>query len=93
MDGKTYRVSDFTIGGSDTFGYTINATFYHPDFGSVTIQTTAPITFDSTGKPNGGTLEFTSGTATGTITFNTDGLGYTGSWIDGGNGGSFSGTW
>lgn len=90
-DGKTYRIADFTIGGSDSVGYTISATFYHPDFGSVTIQTTTPITFASTGKPNGGTLEFTSGAATGTITFNT--IGYTGSWSDGGNGGSFIGTW
>jgi len=92
-DGKTYRISGFYISGNETTGYIIGATFFHPDQGSVTISTSNPVTFNSSGNPISGTLDFASGTSTGSITFNSDGLGYTGSWSDGGTGGSFSGTW
>ena len=94
-DGKVYRVSDFTVSGNATAGYTISATFFHPDLGSVTIQTTTPITFAANGNPNGGVLEFISGSATATITFNADGLTYSGSWSNtsAGTSGTFTGTW
>ncbi len=94
-DGKVYRVSDFVVGGNATGGYTISATFFHPDLGSVTVQTTTSITFSSNGNPNGGVLLLTSGSATATITFNADGLTYSGNWSDTGAGtsGTFTGTW
>jgi hypothetical protein len=94
-DGKTYRVADFSVGGDDTSGYTVSATFFHPDHGSLSIETTSPMTFGcSNGLPDGGTISFTGdGGTSGTITFRSDCTGYDGTYFDGSVAGSFSGDW
>jgi len=94
-DGRTYRVSDFTVTGSDAAGYSVSGTFFHPDHGSVTFTTAPPITFNCLdGSPNAGTISFTgSGGSSATITFRNDCTGYDGTYNDGVSSGTFSGNW
>lgn len=70
-DGLIYRVDDFTVSGSPTSGFDVDATFYHPTYGSVTINTTVPVMFECTGpQPSAGSITYTgSGGTSGSITF------------------------
>lgn len=71
IDGRTYSVSDVSITGDDTSGYSVSATVTDPDHGVVTITTTIPVTFDcSTGQPNAGEIVVSDGSNTLTVTFN-----------------------
>ncbi|NOZ52179.1 MAG: hypothetical protein GXP08_03385 [Gammaproteobacteria bacterium] len=71
-DGVTYRVSDFDVNGDATSGYSVNATFFHPDYGSVEIQTTSPVTFNCPAeRPDSGAISFTGSSGTsGSMSFN-----------------------
>ena len=97
-DGKVYRVADMTISGADTGPYFVSATFYHPDYGSVTINTSDLYFNCSNGHPSSGTIYYTSSTngSSGSITF-TDCTSYTGTYDDGaaaaGSSGPYSGSW
>ena len=71
-DGKTYRMENFSVTGSDSTGYNVSATFYHPDYGSVDITTTTPILFNCAPnpQPGSGSLTFMGANGTsGSITF------------------------
>ncbi|MBI3188572.1 MAG: hypothetical protein HYZ31_11995 [Gammaproteobacteria bacterium] len=93
-DGKVYRIADMSVSGSGTGPYYINATFYHPDYGSVILSSTGLYYACSNGYPSAGTISITgSGTSSASITFNSDCTGYTGTWDDGISTGTFSGTW
>lgn len=92
-DGKTYRIANLTIVGSNTGPYTISATFYHPDHGSVLMSGTGIYYNCSNGYPSAGTINITGANgSSATITFDTCSS-YSGSWNDGISSGSFSGNW
>jgi len=71
IDGKTYKISDYTVAGSPAAGFTVNGIFFHPDHGSVTFTTTQNIFLNCTGpQPSAGAISFTGGSGTsGSITF------------------------
>jgi len=94
-DGNIYRISDFSVVGDSVTGYQVGATLFHPEFGSVVLETTVAITLNcESGHPNAGTLEFTGASGSlGSITFRDDCSGYDGSYNDGVNSGTFSGNW
>jgi hypothetical protein len=94
-DGSTYRVSDVDVSGDSTSGYYVNAKFYHPNYGYVTITTTSPVLFNcSNGYPSSGTVNFAgAGSSSGTITFRSDCSGYDGTYNTGTETGTFSGDW
>jgi len=59
-DGRTYRISDMTVSGSDTSGWNVSATVYDPDLGSIAIDTTTSLMLDCpTGVPSSGALSIT----------------------------------
>lgn len=94
-DGKVYRIADMSVSGFGTgpYSYSIEATFYHPDHGSVTLAGSGLTYNCSNGYPSAGTINITgSGGSSASITF-TSCDGYTGTWDDGVSSGSFSGTW
>ncbi len=68
-DGKTYRVSNVVVGGNESSGYNVSATFYHPDFGYLEIAAN-DIKFECAGilpgwQPSTGVLTFTAKNGTG----------------------------
>lgn len=94
-DSKTYRVADVIV--TETNGsYTISASFYHPDYGKVSVITSNPLTFNcENGYPGSGTLNFTSAAddSVATLTFN-DCAGYGYNYtISGGGPVSETGLW
>ena len=71
-DGNTYRVGSLSVFGDNTSGYNYSATFYHPDYGSVSVTTTTPLTFNCTSaaRPDAGELAFVGdGGTSGRIVF------------------------
>jgi hypothetical protein len=71
-DGNTYRLENFSVTGSDSAGYNVSATFYHPEYGSVNVTTTSPVLFNCSPdpQPGSGTLSFAGANGTsGSITF------------------------
>lgn len=70
-DGLTYRIDDFVVVGNPTSGFYVDATFYHPTYGSVTVATTSPIMLECTGpQPSSGAISFTGDAGTsGSISF------------------------
>ena len=71
-DGKTYRIVDLNVGGNDTSGYSVSGTFYHPDYGSVSMTTTTPITYGCAPlpQPDTGEMSFVGqGATSGRIIF------------------------
>lgn len=93
-DGKVYRIADMWVTGSGDGPYSIGATVYHPDHGSVVISGTGIWYTCSNGYPSMGTITFTGANlSSGTITFRGDCTGYDGTWNDGTTTGTFSGTW
>ncbi len=71
IDGRTYEVSDITISGNSSSGYTVGCVVDDPDNGDITITTTTPITFNCpNGQPDNGAIVITDGDDnTATITF------------------------
>lgn len=94
-DGLTYQVTDYTVDGDPTLGYSISGTFVHPMYGTVDFQTTVSFTFGCPGgKPDSGTIEFNGASnSSGSISFRSDCSGYDGTWNDGTTSGTFSGNW
>jgi len=103
-DEKTYRLENLSITGSGTGPYYVDATFYHPDFGSSTLTTTNAIYFNcANGQPSAGTIQFSGANgSSGSITFNplNDCNGYSGTWDNTAaavppapTGGTYSGSW
>jgi hypothetical protein len=94
-DGNTYQVEDAFYYGNDSTGYYIDATFYHPTYGSVVISTDSPVFFNcGNGTPGSGILSLQGdGGSSATVTFN-DCMSYTVTFDDGaGNTGTINGTW
>jgi len=71
IDGRTYEVTDISVSGDSSSGYTIGCVVDDPDHGDITITTTTPITFNcSNGQPDNGVIVMTDGDDnTATITF------------------------
>ncbi|MES9972190.1 MAG: hypothetical protein ABW092_19325 [Candidatus Thiodiazotropha sp.] len=56
-DNRTYRVSEASVSGNATSGYSVTARVYDPDHGYVSIITEIPVTFDcSNGFPSAGRI-------------------------------------
>ena len=94
-DGSTYRMSDVSISGNNSAGYSVDASFCHPNYGCVTIVTTSPITFNcENGMPDSGAISYTGASgSSGTISFDSC-SGYSGTYDDGsGSIASFIGSW
>lgn len=83
-DGATHRVTNFTIFGDATSGFSGSATFFHSEHGEVSISFTGITYSDSCGStPNGGDISFSSSNgSSGTITFSSD-CTVSGTWNDG----------
>lgn len=70
-DGRSYRLENFDISGSEFSGYSVSGRVYDPEYGYIDISTTTPITFNcSNGFPGTGVIEFSDGTNAGNIAFN-----------------------
>jgi len=70
-DARTYRVQNFEIYGSSSFGYYVSGRVYDPDNGYIDISTTTGITFNCpNGVPGTGIITLTDHSAnTATIHF------------------------
>ncbi len=92
-DSKVYQVANLVVTGSGTGPYTVSATFYHPDHGSMNIAGTAIYYTCPDGSPSDGAINVT-GTGGSFATLTITGCGtYSGNWDDGaGNTGMFTGT-
>jgi hypothetical protein len=88
-DGVTSRITEYSIYGDPTGGYTGSATFYHGTYGEVSLTITG-ITYGSCGAlPDGGDIAFSSTTgSSGTIMFHSD-CSVSGTWVSGTGSGSF----
>ncbi len=65
-DDRTYRVSDVTVSGDASSGYSVSVRVYDPDYGYVTVTTEVPVTFGcSDGRPDAGRIRMTG--ANGTV--------------------------
>ena len=94
-DGGTYQLTNFSVTASTSFNdYQIEATFYHPTHGTVTMTSTDVAFIGCTnGMPSSGTISFASGSTNGSITY-TSCTTYDVSWDNGaGDTGMSSGTW
>lgn len=74
-DGRTYRVSDFSVSGTPTVsGVYFSGTVYDPDHGYVTVSMSNPVIFsDCSGTilpTSGGPVTITSGSDSAVISFN-----------------------
>jgi len=49
-DGTVYRMGDLNV-NEDVAGFAVSGTFYHPDYGSVTLSTTTRMTFNCAPEP------------------------------------------
>ena len=69
-NGRAYRVTDTTVSGNSSTGYNVSATVYDGEHGSITVTATA-VTFNcDNGLPGSGTVTFSDGSTTATVTFN-----------------------
>lgn len=82
-DGTVYRMGDLNV-SEDVSGFYVSGTFYHPDYGSVTLSTTTPMTFNCapSPQPDSGELAFTGVSSSGRIIFDSC-LGYTYCYTEG----------
>jgi len=71
IDGRTYGVSNSSVSGNSSSGYTVSTTVTDPDYGTFSIETTSPILLNcSNGQPSSGVIVFTDNDGvTATITF------------------------
>ena len=93
-DGSIYRLADVDINGDSFTGYTVGATFYHHQFGQVTITTTLPVTYGGCSiYPSSGIITVSSSDGSNiTITFS--GCSYSITGIDANSSAiSVSGSW
>ncbi len=65
-DNRTYRVSEVSVSGSASSGYSVSVRVYDPDYGYVTVTTEIPVTFGcSDGHPDAGRIRMQG--ANGTV--------------------------
>jgi len=89
--GLTHRITDSSVSGNSSSGYTVSATFSHATYGVITITTTTPLVIGPTCAPlpDSGSIAFSSTNGgSGTITFNSN-CTVSGTWDDGVTSGSF----
>ncbi|MCG6937233.1 MAG: hypothetical protein LJE83_03550 [Gammaproteobacteria bacterium] len=88
-DGVTHRITNFSIVGDASSGFSGSASFFHGTYGEVNI-TFNGITYGGCGAvPDGGNINFTgSSSSSGSITFNSD-CTVSGTWDTGSTAGSF----
>jgi hypothetical protein len=69
IDGRTYTISGSTVTGNSTSGYNVTAEVVDPEHGTISINA-ANVLFDcADGRPSTGTISFSAGGSTGTVTF------------------------
>jgi len=72
IDGRTYAVSNISVSGSSFSGYNVSATVTDPTHGTISINATN-VTFNCTspnaGRPDSGSITFSSNGKSGTVTF------------------------
>lgn len=87
-NGRSYRVTDTTVSGNSSTGYNVSATVFDGEHGSITVNATN-VTFNcDNGLPGTGTVTFSDGSTTATVTFDScssytltiDGVGTTYDW-------------
>jgi len=71
-NGTSYQITDASVSGDGSSGFSVNATYCQSSYGCLTIQTDNPILFDcSNAAPSSGSISFSSTNgSSGTITFN-----------------------
>ncbi|MDH5766784.1 MAG: hypothetical protein OEZ38_12285, partial [Gammaproteobacteria bacterium] len=97
-DGQVYRMADVGITTNfDDGSFNINATFYHPDHGSVNMIASRITLGCTNGHPDGGSIHITTedltNSSSATIVFRSDCTGYDGTYNDGAATGSISVDW
>ena len=71
FDGRTYTISNASVTGDSSSGYSVTATITDPDHGSINITTDIPVTFNcGDGRPNAGQITVSSGGDSLTVTYN-----------------------
>ena len=71
IDGRNYSVSNVSVSGSISSGFSVSATVTDPDHGVIEISTNTPVTFNCPdGAPDSGEIQVTAGGGSMTITFN-----------------------
>jgi len=88
LDGLTYSISDVSISGNTSTGYNVSATVDHPTHGTVSISASNVLFNCTNDNPSVGSITFTAGNTSGSITFNSctsytvtvDGLGTSYNW-------------
>ena len=69
IDGRTYTVKNIDVSGDDMSGYNMTAEVVDPDYGTISVNATA-VKFDcAAGTPSSGSITFSAGGKTGTVTF------------------------
>ncbi len=69
IDGRTYTVKNMEVSGNDISGYNMTAEVVDPDYGTISVNATA-VKFDCpAGTPSTGSITFSAGGKTGTVTF------------------------
>lgn len=69
-NGQSYRVENASVGGNSSSGYNISATVYDSTYGSVSVTSTNLVLDCSNGLPSSGSITYTSGSESATVTFN-----------------------
>ena len=88
-DGSTYRIANLDITGSGSGPYTFSATFYHPDYGSVTVTGSGIYLNCPDGSISAGTLNLSGASGSSASVLFTGCNTYSGTWNDGTTSGSF----
>lgn len=63
-DNKTYKIENANVSGNDTSGWDVDATFYHPDYGSVTVRASGLKFGCSNHHPSAGTIDISGANGT-----------------------------
>lgn len=69
-DGNSYRVESSDVTGNSSQGYTVQAKVYNSEHGAVSIISTNLLFNCSNGYPGSGSITYTSGSESATVTFN-----------------------
>ena len=87
-DGNSYRVESSYVTGNSSQGYTVQAKVYNSEYGAISISSTNLLYDCSNGYPSSGSIVYSSGSESATVTFNScteftieyDGVSSTHSW-------------
>jgi hypothetical protein len=90
IDGRVYRIEDLSVSGDEVSGFYVGMTLYDPDYGSVAVTTSQPLTYDCTDPVPGSGMLTLSGAndSSATVSFGNcssytvtvDGVGTTYDW-------------